>query len=323
MDPTPNTRRRPRWLWIVLPVVLVALALGGWGAWQAWRGYVAERERFAVEQGQRWESLDRTLDTLRKDQRTNRERLQDATATNRVLRDELLGLSQRSALLEDTVSKLVDPNRHGPQALRLDELELLLELGQQRLAIAGDLDGARRAYALAAGVLDGIDDPAYLNLRQTLVQERNTLDALGPGPQSALADALARWAERLAEQPAQTSDPSQQQRPWWQSLLSPLVQVHPARARMPIARSERIAAMDSLQIELSLARAALERGDAAAWKQALRRIDDWLIRLWPDTPALRQRRAELVGLQRAPLRPTAPELGSTLLQLRVMREKRN
>ena len=100
-----------------------------------------------------------------------------------MLRDELLGIGQRAALLEDSVAKLADPERHGAQALRLDEVELLLSQGQQRLQIAGDLDGARRAYALAGGVLDGIDDPAYLSLRQALAQERAALDALGADPQ--------------------------------------------------------------------------------------------------------------------------------------------
>src|SRR5690606_24879792 len=85
------------------------------------------------------------------------------------------------------------------------------------------------------------------------------------------------------------------------------------------ARSERIAAHDALQIELSLARAALERGDTAAWRQALRRMDAWLLRLWPDTPQRRRQRQLLEELGKADLQITAPELGSTLQQLRDMR----
>ncbi|MFT4249160.1 MAG: uroporphyrinogen-III C-methyltransferase [Pseudomonas sp.] len=321
MDPTPSTPRRLHWAWVLLPVLAVVLAATGWGGWRWWLAHTVERERVANEQRQRWQALEQTLDTLRRDQRATSERLQDAAATNRVLRDEMLGLGQRSALLEETVSRLADPDRHGAQALRLDEVELLLSQGQQRLAIAGDVEGARRAYALAAGALAGIDDPAYLNLRQALTQERNALDALGAGPQHALADALDRWAGQLDALPLQASDGDTP--PWWQKLLAPLVQVRPSHGNVLVARSERIGAHDSLQIEISLARAALERGDAAAWGQALGRVDAWLARLWPDTAALRQHRAELARLRRAPLRPALPELGSTLLQLRAMREGRN
>jgi len=236
------------------------------------------------------------------------------------LRDEVLGLSQRGALLEQTVERLADPNRHGAQALRLDEIELLLGIGQQRLAIAGDLDGARRAYALAAAALRGIDDPAYLNLGQALVQERNALDALGGGPQQALAKALDEFAAGLRELPrvAAVEDAA---RPWWQRALAPLVQIRRSNGTV-IAASERQAGEDALQIEISLARAALERGDAPGFAQALRRVDTWMTRLWPASPALRERRRLLSRLAGSPLRPLVPELGTTLRQLQSMREGR-
>lgn len=263
------------------------------------------------------------LETLRRDQRLANERLQDAAATNRVLRDEMLGLSQRSALLEETVQKLADPNRHGAQALRLDEVELLLRLGQQRLSIAGDADGARRAYALANAALNGVDDPGYLNLRQALVQERDALDRLGAGPQAQagqLLDTLAADLQRLPEHTAQENEAAQ---PWWQKVLAPLVDIRPSRGDALLVGGDRNAARDALQIEVSLARAAAERGDAAGFAQSLRRVDTWTTRLWPDSPQRRQARTRLRTLQQAPLRPRLPELGTTLLQLQAMREGRS
>ena len=89
---------------------------------------------------------------------------------------------------------------------------------------------------------------------------------------------------------------------------------------MLAAQSERIAANDALQIELSLARAALERGDTDAWRQSLHRVDGWLLRLWADTPQRRQQRHALDQLRKAELQITLPELGSTLQQLRSMRD---
>ena len=89
-----------------------------------------------------------------------------------------------------------------------------------------------------------------------------------------------------------------------------------------IAGSERRAAEDALQIEASLARAALERGDAEGFARALHRIGEGMARLWPDSPELRALRAELSRLGHAPLQPDMPELGSTLRQLQAMREGR-
>ncbi len=270
---------------------------------------------------QRWSAIEQNLESLRRDQRAANQRLQDAAATNRILRDEMLGLSQRGALLEETVERLADTERHGAQALRLDEVELLLNQGQQRLAIAGDLDGARRAYALAAGALQGIDDPTYLNLRQALVQERNALDALGPGPRQQVGQALDVFISRLHALPQHVGEADAFDATWWQRALSPLVRIRPSNGTL-IAGSERRAAEDALQVEVSLARAALERGDAASFAQALRRVDTWLVRLWPDSPALRTQRRALADLGKASLHPDMPELGSTLRQLQAMREGR-
>jgi uroporphyrin-3 C-methyltransferase len=88
---------------------------------------------------------------LARDLRAQSQRLQDAAATNRVLRDEVLALGQREALLEDSLGKLNDNTRRGSEALHLDEVASMLALGERRLRIAGDLDGARR---LCAGGID-------------------------------------------------------------------------------------------------------------------------------------------------------------------------
>ncbi|WP_407073734.1 uroporphyrinogen-III C-methyltransferase [Pseudoxanthomonas mexicana] len=304
-------------------LVLVLVLVVGLAAWRGWAWWQAQGEGKRDEQAmtvQRLEALEARAEALRRDQRAQAQRLLDAAATNRVLRDEVLGLGQRGALLEESVAKLTDPDRHGAQALRLDEVELLLSLAAQRLEIAHDPAGARRAYALAAGVLDGLDDHRLLNLKQALAQERVAVDALGAG---ARADAFARLdslADAITGLPRQapTAAPGQV-RPAWQRWLAPLVDVRPSRDTTLVAPDQRAAADVALQIEIGLARAALERGDDAAYRAALARVDAWLPRLWPDSPARRQVHARLRTLQQAqaPARPT--EVGSTLQQLRALR----
>ncbi|MBB5737404.1 uroporphyrin-3 C-methyltransferase [Xanthomonas arboricola] len=323
MTEMPATTRRFPLAWLLLVVALVAVGVALLFGWRAWQDYQGAQLQAAEAQQQRWDGTQQMLETLRRDQRLANERLADAAATNRVLRDEMLGLSQRSALLEDTVQKLADTNRHGAQALRFDEVELMLRLGQQRLSIAGDADGARRAYALANAALNGIDDPGYLNLRQALVQERDALDRLGAGPQAQAGQALDQLAGDLLRLPEQTAKDSEAAQPWWQKALAPLVDIRPSRGDALLTGGDRHAARDALQIEVSLARAAAERGDVAGFAQSLRRVDTWTSRLWPDSPQRRQARTRLRTLQQAPLRPRLPELGTTLLQLQAMREGRS
>ncbi|MFA4762061.1 uroporphyrinogen-III C-methyltransferase, partial [Xanthomonas perforans] len=182
---------------------------------------------------------------------------------------------------------------------------------------------ARRDYPQTTDALKCIDDHGYLNLRQALVQERDALERLGAGPQAEAGknlDTLAAELQRLPEQTAQASAAAQ---PWWQKALAPLVDIRPSRGDALLTGGDRRAARDAVQIEISLARAAAERGDAAGFAQSLRRVETWTTRLWPDSPQRRQLRARLRSLQQAPLRPRLPELGTTLLQLQAMREGRS
>lgn len=309
--------------WIIAIVLIVLLVGSGGFAYHAWHSRDLQAAQSQQSMAQQQAALEQSVNSLRSDQRANARAIQDAATTNRVMRDELLGLSQRNALLEENLARLADHSRQGVQALRQEEAELLLTQAQQRLVFAGDIDGARRLYALAAGVIDSVDLPGYLNLRQALIQERNALDARGPGVRAQIDAELARFDAGLQQLPDETAADSTDTQPWWQQLLSPLVQIRRADGNVLIARSERIAAADSLQIELSLARAALERNDTDAYRVALTRVEQWLSRLWPDSPALRQRRSELQTLRDTDLQPLSPELGSTLQQLRALRDGRN
>ena len=315
--PAPRRRRSPLPGFVVL-VLLVALLAALYVGWRRWREHEAAD---AVDARQQIDALSERLNAIRGEQRSNSRRLQQADSLNRVLRDELDGISQRAALLEDTVDKLADPDRHGAQALRLDEAEMLLVLGGERLHIAGDLDGARRAYALASGVLDGIDDAAYLSLRQTLLQERTALDALGADPRVKAIAQLDAFAQNVTAPATRDAHETRANTPWWQRAFGNLLQVQPTDRAVAVQPADRAAALAGLQLEITLARAAAERRDTVAYRQALNRADNWLQRLAPDSVALAEQRAKLRNIAAMPLSLSVPTLGSTLQQLRQLRAR--
>lgn len=315
-DDTPAPPRRSRAVpWLVLLALAIAAGYVGWRQWHA-------REQAASNDTQQQVmALSERLNAMRTEQRSHSRRLQQADSLNRVLRDELDGITQRAALLEASVTRLADPDRHGAQALRLDETEMLLVLGNERLQIAGDLDGARRAYALAAGVLDGIDDPAYLSLRQTLLQERTALDALGADPRVKAMAQLDAFAQSVTAPAGRDAIAGDRRAPWWRRAFGNLLQVQPTDRAVAVQAADRAAALAGLQLEISLARAAAERRDNAGYREALRRTDSWLQRLAPDSAALTQQRATLQALAAMPLSLSVPTLGSTLQQLRQLRAR--
>lgn len=325
-DPRPaNAPRRSSALpWFL---ALAVFAMAAWSAWSAWSGWhawqarQAERSAAVAGQQQRLESLEARLAALRRDQRAQAQRLQQADATNRVLRDELLGLAQRAALLEDSLDKLANPQRSAAQAMRLDEVEWLLGLGQQRLQLAGDLAGARHAYALAAQRLDGIGDLALLDLRQVLVQERAALDALGADPKATAALRIEAFAAQLpALSPVRGTTPDTEAAPWWRRAFKRIVDVRPSSPALALDATDRAAGFAALQLELGLARASAERRDVEGYRAALARADAWLQRLWPESERLRRQRQQLRALRALPLALDLPTLGSTRAQLRRLHD---
>lgn len=304
--------------WLLLLLLAVLAGGYGWRHWQDQRAALAQAE--AVVQ-QQVGALGERLDQLRRDQRAQAARLQQAEATNRLLRDELIGLGQRAALVEDSVQKLADPERGATQSLRLDEVELLLAHGGKRLLLAGDLDAIRQAYALAAQLLDGISDPAYLDLRQALAQERDALDALGADPRRVAAGRLEAFADALPALPQQGPADAGTQA-WWERALAKVVQVRPSAGALAVEPADRAAGLAALRLELTLAQAAIERRDDHGYRAALARADGWILRLWPDSAERRQQRQALQALREHALAIELPALGSTLAQLRRQRSAR-
>lgn len=323
-DPTPrptSASRSLRWA-IALVAILAALAAAAWG-WQRWHHAQEQQRQQSQTDAVLLQGLQESVEALRRDQRATSQRVQDAAATNRVLRDEVLGLGQRNALLEENVARLAENARAHNHVLQRDEAELLLAQAAQRLQGAGDIEGTRRLYALAAQALTALPTQDGLNLRQALIQERNALDALGEGPRAQALRRIAALSQALQALPLQGEADVRapaSPRPWWHRALAPFVTITPSRLSGPLTDAERVAGQDALQVEITLARAAVERGDNQALQQAVDQIERWMSRLWPDSPALRRQRAELQSLRSAPLRPGAPELGSTLQQLRTARD---
>lgn len=314
---TASTPRRAFVPWLL--AVALAAALGV-GAWQ-WQAYDARREADAADAQARLAALEARLDALRLAQRAQQGRLQHADATNRVLRDELLALGQRAALLEDALARLERRDAAGADALRLDEVEWLLAAGVQRAELMGDLDGARRAYAHAAGVLDALPDPTLVDLRQTLAHERAALDAAGADPRTRALAGLAAFA-RAANAPPPAPASSAEHTPAWRRALGALVDVRPSTSSAPARGVDRAAWQAALQLEIALARAAAERRDATAFRAALARTGVAVQTLWPDSPARERRLAQLRTLSTHALSPALPALGTTLRQLRQRQDPR-
>lgn len=125
-------------------------------------------------------------------------RVDDDAALDRSLREELLGVSERAALLEQALRRVSENRMDSVSELRLNQAELLLSAGIERLGVFHDVRAAADALRLADAELARLEDPRFAGVRQTLAQEIAALDAV---PHQAYADTLVLLADLRARLP--------------------------------------------------------------------------------------------------------------------------
>lgn len=321
----PPPRSLPAALWILLGIAALIAGLLGWRAWhtrQAEAEATVDLRPEALDA--RLLQVEAAITGLRRSQESLNQKLTDTRARTGLLRDEVLAGTQRASLLEDSVRELSSVRRDGVAVLRLDEIELLLTLAQQRLQLANDLPGAIRATELAGDVLASQSDPALLNLRQTLAQELSAMRSLPRSPIAQAAgelDALEAVLPKLdAGGALGVATPGEDN--GLRRLIDSLVQVRPSGDQDLLSPADRETGQAALGLELALARTALARADETGFRRSLAHIDDWLQRLYPDSPMLRERRQRLKALATLALSYDLPVAGSTLQQLQDLQRSR-
>lgn len=317
--------RRPS-LWLIILLLLaavIALVL-----WQPWATTVTPIEVVDLSP----EALDaRLLGTEQQLQRAQRlqqsleKKLADTQSRTGLLRDEVLGVNQRAAILEENVREMAKAQNNSRQSVQLEALELLLVMSDARIHIDGDLPGSLRAMRLANVVASDIRDSQMINLRQSLLQEMQAMGSaidrkpMAAGELDALEATLPLLSARL---PGQTDTSNKPGRNGFQRLLDAMVQVRSADEQSLLGANDRSAAEAALALEIALARSALNKRDNTSFQTSVRRIDSWLKRLYADGPVLRERREKLSTLAKQDIRLNVPTAGSSLELLRSMSTQR-
>lgn len=333
-DTLPAPAKRGRGvLWFAL--VLLAAAGGGAGyvhyELQRVRGAAVDAEAWRLEAealNARLSALDRQLAQYDGGRRSLDERTAELASNQRVIRQELLGMGERAATIEDAVARLSDQRLRGEIALKLNEIEGLLVLADQRLLLARDRAGARTALQLALSALDTIEDPLYAGLALPLRAELAQLDALPadplPGLRATLANALSALPglPRAPLQEARGAASAGMGR--LQQALSGLVTVRRTdESAAVLTGSAREAALEALQLDLRVALLAAEARDADALSAALSRAQSAFARLFDaDDARVRGLSEALAALKPADLAAPLPTLGASLAELRALRGSR-
>ncbi len=202
--------------------------------------------------------------------------------------DSLAGrLDELSGRLEDVSGRIVEvaelssaereqAHRQLMRRLRLMEIVGLLRLGQDRLDLAADVEGAREAFERAAQALTELDDPALAAARRQLADELESLRGLDKPDTVALGAQLRGIAGELHQWPGRQDptapdiEPVDSDEPGWRARLGTTLgrlitvreraQAGPTPLEMDLAREQ--LALRLVAAELALARASESELDA-------------------------------------------------------------
>ncbi len=342
IEATPAAPRRGNGVaWLAL---LLALGAAGWLGWQWWEGQrdAGEQDRARVDAAlleEQIEFLENRLQLLEGEQSRLaadigglRTRVGDNERINRSLREEMLGVGERAALVEDTVARLAERRLEGTAALRLDEAESLLRIAYERQRLFQDRDGALAALRLADATLTTIESAQLVNLRQTLRREISELTAVSDIDRAALArrlDDLRGVVARLPDaRPQGTADSTAPAAPTLierlSAALTRVVSVRRIGADAELERFPTEARRAGLTLEIELMRTSLAARDDEAWQRGVNRMQVLLAEGFePTAQSLGAAREIVAELSAARLVEAAPAPDAALRELSNLRAMRS
>ncbi|TCV96059.1 uroporphyrin-3 C-methyltransferase [Luteibacter rhizovicinus] len=323
----PAPRRGGGTLAVAILFALVALGAAGYAGYRVWQLEQRDVEKTGTVEALKAQvgSLSSSVTALGEERAVLRQRMGDADSVNRSLREEVLGVSERTRNLEDAVANLSEQSLSGHDAMLLDEAESLLRMAKERFALFGDASGALSAYELADKTLAGVNDGAFSGVRQSLGAEREALAAIRPATREHDLETLAALRAQLPElalKPLDSARPTGAPVSFWQRAGQALGSVVSVRRddAAPLAAADGRIARELAMLDIAHAEAAILAYDDVARTSALKRVDDTLASQFdPASPAVRDARARVSALVTAQATGPAPQLGGALAELRNLR----
>ncbi|MGB1556514.1 MAG: uroporphyrinogen-III C-methyltransferase [Oceanococcaceae bacterium] len=352
---TAHTKSGPSAALGVFLLLLLLLALVNSGvAYLLWQNQSKNKPRLqALESAvQAQSSQVELLDSLRSRVEDNRSQAQ------RQAQEWLQQIESQSARLQqaEAAVELLSQSNHSLRqkvegsatAWRLDAVEQLLLLANERLQLARDLDGAERALHWADERLQSLADPVWLDVRRQIASERAALEAVPRVDMAAISLQLEALADRVPSlplaghvqrsqrlaalsadtTPAAETDPSTawHLRLWTKlrdatlSLVTIRQNTTPTAPLLPPDLHGLL--VQNLRLQLEAARTALLLGDAAQYAGALDRASEWVrTYLGAEDAAVQATLKTLGSLRAAPVAPPMPDLSHSLRLLRQARSE--
>jgi len=345
---------------LALFLALASLCGSGWLWWQDMHETQGEAARFAAElthQGQLLKKLDarsgalesrlsalaganpepklnkieQDLGSLQQSTAGWKAALDGNAAQIQSIRAEMANAQARLAAAENRMTALSARQIDSSSELDLAEVDYLLRLAQERLALFGDAQTADRALDMAARQVAAFDDPLYAGLQQEIALARQKLSSTHLPDYRKLDQNLDLLQGELGALTFKGESVSPEQSGiqggsgWWERIrnaFSGLVTVRRSTVDekpLPVLGDQELIRQRAW-LDLEVARWAALRQDQAAYASALTRFSKTVQASFdPSTQGMQRVAAVLRELQPLDVDPPMPDISAPLTTLRLLR----
>ncbi len=328
-DPTPVPARANRASVVLLALVLLLFVLGIAG----WLDATHETASLREETARRLVGAEAAAAQSRERESQLAGELREAQAKLALLETRLAESQSDQAALEALYREMA-PSRDD---LALNEVEQVLLIANQQLALAGNVSAALAALQLADGKLARIDRPPLGPLRRALSSDIKRLKALPFIDVTAITlkldqaiaqlDSLQLARDERLLPPKPASDPNQ--RPAWQRFFSDIgrelrslvrLEVSDRPAAPLVAPDQAYFLRENLRLRLLSARTAILGRQEASYKSDLRAAQAWLKQYFDARTKPVQQVLDTLGQMLAtPLPDDLPDLAASLDAVRALK----
>lgn len=257
----------------------------------------------------------------------------------KVFNDSFNNLTIRLEQLAENLQTLSEKQRDSSRDWTFAEIEYLIIIAMQRLALEGDVKTAATALQSADNRLKDLADPSLLPIRKQLAADINALRSIDAvdiaGISLFLADTTARvetlpLKEILTGNQAATETPAaeaQKAAPVWRKMLTviwqelkSLVKISKAGQELTISLlpEERYYLRQNLRLQLEVARLAVMRRDSDNFNASITLINAWLEKYFDTANSgVMNILDTLAGMKGIDLNPSLPDIQGSLDALRA------
>lgn len=246
----------------------------------------------------------------------------------------LRSLEQRLSATESSLLSVAASSQNSSVELDIAEIDYLLRVASERLQLFSDPVAADLALQAADVLIEALDDPMFLSVRQRIASSRQALATVPRTDRVQLSAQLADLQSQVPQLPFE-GEAEKQQAPvladdagWWASFKHTLASLVTVRRKVPedqslLSLEDKDYLRQGLWLQLESARLALMRNDTSVYMESLGRVEDTVEQFFHNgSTAVQDMLINVAALKQVDIAPEMPDISAPWTQLRQLRDSR-